>query len=217
MPSRNIWFHHHQNQSHQAFKCVHPFSPSRRKKSEDCSRMTRCCPRPAAEQSPMPHLIRVLMRQQHQRGDKVGLATNGFANGTINGSSPAGSPLRSPEALAKIILMAIRNRMMPPEMETVSARRLRNARISHPNRNTSITRRAISNSRTMIARRLFGSGMFSTDMKIGRFPSGSIIRINKTAAEMISFILKFPDNCPRTFCVRTSRISRITDGFAIID
>jgi hypothetical protein len=89
--------------------------------------------------------------------------------------------------------MAIRNRMMPPEMETVSARRLRNARIFSPaNRNTSITRRAISNSRTMIARRLFGSVCFSTDMKIGRFPSGSIIRINKTVAEMISFITQIP-------------------------
>ena len=120
----------------------------------------------------------------------VGPATNGIANGTINGSSPAGSPLLFPEALGKIILMAIRNRMMPPEMETVSARRLRNARIFSPA--NSITRRAISNSRTMIARRLFGSVCFSTDMKIGRFPSGSIIRINKTAAELISFITQIP-------------------------
>ena len=133
----------------------------------------------------------------------VGPATNGIANGTINGSSPAGSPLLFPEALGKIILMAIRNRMMPQEMEPVSARRVRKAVASSDNAHyrtltidniieDRITRRAISNSRTMIARRLFGSVCFSTDMKIGRFPSGSIIRINKTAAEMISFITQIP-------------------------
>ncbi|MNP17329.1 hypothetical protein D3C76_1097580 [compost metagenome] len=82
---------------------------------------------------------------------------------------------------------------MPPEIDTVSARRFRNARIFSPaNRKINITSRAMSSSRIMIARRRFGSVCFSTDIKMGRFPSGSIIRIKSTAAEMISVIICYP-------------------------
>lgn len=120
----------------------------------------------------------------------VGSAINGIVNGTINGFLFVGSSLLFFEALGKIILMAIRNRMMSLEMETVFVRRLRNVRIFlFVNRNISIIRRVISNFRIMIVRRFFGLVCFSTDMKIGRFSSGFIIRINKIVVEMILFII----------------------------
>ena len=82
---------------------------------------------------------------------------------------------------------------LPPEIETVSARRLRNARIFSPaKRKTSISTSAMSSSRIMIFRRRFGSVCLSTVINIGRFPRGSIIRINNTATEMISLIINYP-------------------------
>ncbi|MNC53274.1 hypothetical protein D3C75_1026670 [compost metagenome] len=85
--------------------------------------------------------------------------------------------------------MAIRNRIIPPEIDTVSVRRLRNAKICSPaNRKISINTKAISNSRITTARRRRGSRCFSTDMKIGRLPSGSIIKNSNTVAAIISVI-----------------------------
>ncbi len=57
-----------------------------------------------------------------------GPAIMGMAMGTRKGSSPAASPV-TPPSLGKIILMAMRNKMMPPAILTASWRKLRKLRI----------------------------------------------------------------------------------------
>lgn len=120
----------------------------------------------------------------------VGLVISGIVSGMINGFLFVGSLLLFFEVLGKIILMVIRNRMMLLEMEMVFVCRLRNVRIFlFVNRNISIIRRVISNFCIMIVCCFFGLVCFSMDMKIGRFLSGFIIRINKIVVEMILFII----------------------------
>ena len=87
--------------------------------------------------------------------------------------------------------------MIPPEIDTVSVRRFKNARMRSPvNRNSSMMIRAISISRISTTRRRFGSRCFKTDIKIGRLPSGSIINNNNIVAEIIS-VIGFAPCCSR--------------------
>ena len=113
---------------------------------------------------------------------ELGPATNGIARGTINGSrsrSSAGAP-----GCGKIILSAIRNRMMPPAMARPSCEMPSRPSSAGPaKRNVTRIASAMSISRAITQRRRAGGTGASAARNIGTLPAGSMTRKSRTKAE----------------------------------
>lgn len=115
----------------------------------------------------------------------AGPANSGMASGTTNGSF-AGDSGESASFAAEenTNLIAIMNRMIPPDNSNEACVRFRYFRIAPPqNRKRSRTPSAIRDSLTTMRRYLVAAVLLSTAMKTGRLPSGFITRKNKINVE----------------------------------
>ncbi len=115
----------------------------------------------------------------------AGPANSGMASGTMNGSF-VGSPgaFASFAAELNTSLIAIMNRMIPPDNSSDACVRFRYFRIAPPqNRKRSRTPSAIRDSLITIKRYLAAPVPSSSAIKTGRLPSGFITRKNKISVE----------------------------------
>jgi len=119
-----------------------------------------------------------------------GPAMSGIASGTMKGSLDSGSrDLKfSPYWVGKIILIAIKNKIIPPEILRAGWVMFRPLRIFCPAKIKPVRiRNAIKVSRKIIAERLFASMGFKIDKNTGIFPKGSITK-NKVIAVVYNVI-----------------------------
>ena len=145
-----------------AFK---PFSPNKRCTTFDIDKISALTSH--AAQSAIVHSVIILgfwLDNSINAAIVDGPAIIGTAKGTINGSPPAGRPITPPGG-GNIILKAIKNKIIPPAILTVSCLICKKSSNTCPlcKKTNNITS-AIHSSRIITIRRLLGSIVFNTDM-----------------------------------------------------
>src|SRR5690349_7423952 len=115
-----------------------------------------------------------------------GPAIEGTANGTMKGSLPGRSP-NTPSGWRNTMRSAIRNRMMPPAIESETSESCSHCRNSRPSSmKASSTTYAIKHSRSTMGTRRAAGTLASAEITIGTFTNGSMTNNKRTAAETTS-------------------------------